>query len=148
MTHDDFQRIDHFIPDEFARLGGYEHIDFEVVKLADQIREDYGRPLIVTRAFTEPEANADGGGVKQSRHLTGQALDLVTTRPDRAHYCQLVMSALRFWCGALGVYDDGHIHIDIRSGARGSRWIVIDETTYQWTYDNLKTVIDRSLRYS
>lgn len=41
----------------------------------DQLRELYGKPLIVASGYRTPERNAQVGGVKNSSHLLGYAVD-------------------------------------------------------------------------
>tara|TARA_R110002020_G_scaffold37893_1_gene114466 strand:+ start:2038 stop:2511 length:474 start_codon:yes stop_codon:yes gene_type:complete len=144
MTLGDFKTIRHFTADEFEHVGGYEHVDEAVVRLADRIRHAYGRPLILKSAYRAPASNTDTGGAYKSQHLVGKALDLSPTHPDRAHYGALVMAALKHWCGGFGAYDDGHIHIDVRDTVVGARWIGLEGVSYGWTWDNLEQVIGRA----
>lgn len=137
MVLEDFRLIDNFTPKEFEKVGGYEHVDAHIVHLADQVRNEYGRPLVLTSAYRE----GDSG-----EHGPGKALDLKVLRRDREHYHMLLMACFRFRCGGLGVYDTWRIHIDNRSGNIGARWIEIDHVEYAWTFDNLRTCIDRAQR--
>lgn len=41
----------------------------------DAVRELYGKPLIVASGYRTPERNAQVGGVKNSSHLLGYAVD-------------------------------------------------------------------------
>lgn len=41
----------------------------------DDLREVYGKPLIVASGYRTPERNAQVGGVKNSSHLLGYAVD-------------------------------------------------------------------------
>lgn len=41
----------------------------------DKLRELYGKPLIVASGYRTPERNAQVGGVKNSSHLLGYAVD-------------------------------------------------------------------------
>ena len=45
-------------------------------EVLEPARKIYGRPIIVTSGYRCPKLNALVGGVKTSRHLTGQAADL------------------------------------------------------------------------
>ena len=128
MTIDDFRDIEYFTPGEFDHLGGYENVDASVVRLADSIRLMYERPLFITSAYRKGDTGQHGRGL---------ALDLAPTHPDKAHYPELVTAAFRVRCGGLGIYDDDHIHIDIRAGAIGSRWVVIDKESIPWTWANI-----------
>lgn len=145
MTSKDFTTVRHFSAGEFEHVGGYRLIDVDVVHLADRIRHAYGRPLIITSAYREPEKNTDTLGAAKSQHMFGMALDLKPVRLDRAYYGGLVMAAMRHWCAGFGVYDDGHIHIDVRPTIVGARWISIEGTQYAWSYHNLGQAIDHAI---
>ena len=41
----------------------------------DALREAYGKPLVVASGYRTPERNAQVGGVKNSSHLLGYAVD-------------------------------------------------------------------------
>ena len=78
----DFDKIKHFTRAEFAckcgkYCGGYPtEMKQVVVDAADRIREHFGRPVIVSSGVRCPQHNADVGGVSNSRHLYGKAMDI------------------------------------------------------------------------
>lgn len=55
-----------------------DHLIEMVDNLLDPARESYGRPLIVTSGYRSEELNKVVGGVKNSAHLIGYAVDLVS----------------------------------------------------------------------
>nr|DAG24911.1 MAG TPA: peptidase [Caudoviricetes sp.] len=95
----------------------------ETVRLADEIRRRAGVPLNVNSGVRCTRHNADVGGVWNSLHLTGQAIDLapiggnisVARLQEIAEQVQAENMPGR---GGLGRYDWG-VHID--NGKR-SRW--------------------------
>lgn len=95
----------------------------ETVRLADEIRRRAGVPLNVNSGVRCKQHNADVGGVWNSLHLTGQAIDLApiggnisTTRlQEIAEQVQAEKMPNR---GGLGRYDWG-VHID---NGKYSRW--------------------------
>lgn len=135
MTRGDFKTKRYFSPGEFDHLGGYEHVSDAAVVWADRVRHEYGRPLIITSAYREGDTG---------QHACGNALDLAPTHPDRTHYGELVVAAFRIWCGGFGVYDDGHIHGDVRDTVIGARWVTIEGTEYPWTWDNMEQAVHLS----
>lgn len=87
---------------------------------AEALRHQMGdRPLVVTSGFRDPSCNASVGGASNSRHLTGNALDVVPT--SGATLCGIARQARYSGWGTIlgpGYPDHGdHIHLD-----NGSRW--------------------------
>lgn len=70
--------IKHFKKSEFTcKCGcGLNNIQLDVVKIADEVREHFGNPAIVTSGTRCPKHNAEVGGVANSRHLAGKAIDM------------------------------------------------------------------------
>ena len=70
--------IKHFKKSEFTcKCGcGLNNIQLEVVKIADEVREHFGNPAIVTSGTRCSKHNAEVGGVANSRHLKGKAIDM------------------------------------------------------------------------
>lgn len=95
----------------------------ETVRLADEIRRRAGVPLNVNSGVRCKQHNADVGGVWNSLHLTGQAIDLapiggnisVARLQEIAEQVQAERMPNR---GGLGRYDWG-VHID---NGKYSRW--------------------------
>ena len=95
----------------------------ETVRLADEIRRRAGVPLKVNSGVRCKQHNADAGGVWNSLHLTGQAIDLapiggnisVARLQEIAEQVQAEKMPNR---GGLGRYDWG-VHID---NGKYSRW--------------------------
>lgn len=80
-----FKGIKHWSPEEFrCRCGEYHEPycdgfpvlpDRTLLELADDIREQFGKPAHRSSAIRCTQHNADEGGVANSRHLSGKALD-------------------------------------------------------------------------
>lgn len=95
----------------------------ETVRMADEIRRRAGVPLNVNSGVRCKQHNADVGGVWNSLHLTGQAIDLapiggnisVARLQEIAEQVQAEKMPNR---GGLGRYDWG-VHID---NGKYSRW--------------------------
>lgn len=70
--------IKHFKKSEFTcKCGcGLNNIQLEVVKIADEVREHFGNPAIVTSGSRCSKHNTEVGGVANSRHLKGKAIDM------------------------------------------------------------------------
>lgn len=52
-----------------------ENLDFTMTRL-DEIREAYGKPIIINSGYRSKELNEAVGGVKTSYHTTGLAVDI------------------------------------------------------------------------
>lgn len=70
--------IKYFKKSEFTcKCGcGLNNIQLEVVKIADEVREHFGSPAIVTSGTRCKKHNKEVGGVSNSRHLKGKAIDM------------------------------------------------------------------------
>lgn len=75
-----WEEIEFFRREEFAckcgRCGGYPaEMDKTVVQTADRVRKHFGSPAIVSSGLRCKTHNANVGGVANSRHLSGKAVD-------------------------------------------------------------------------
>ena len=70
--------IKHFKQSEFTcKCGcGLNNMNLTVVKIADKVREYFGSPAIVTSGSRCEKHNKEVGGVSNSRHLQGKAIDM------------------------------------------------------------------------
>lgn len=122
--------IQYFTREEFrCQCGGKYCNGFpaepveETVRLADEIRRRAGVPLNVNSGLRCTRHNADVGGVWNSLHLTGQAIDLapiggnipISRLQEIADQVQTEKMPNR---GGLGRYDWG-VHVD---NGKYSRW--------------------------
>lgn len=81
----------------------------------DKLRELYGKPLIVASAMRTPERNAQVGGVKNSSHLQGYAIDWKNIAPQPSEWDTELIKFLdaawdagfrRFGIMATGIHTD------------------------------------------
>lgn len=71
-----FHREDAYIGCPCGACGGFPAEPREkLMRLADRVRSAAGKPMIPTSTLRCPAHNAAVGGVSNSRHLTGQAMD-------------------------------------------------------------------------
>lgn len=112
-----------------ARIPTTHEAQANIFKLAlelDKIREAWGSPIIVTSGYRPPSVNARVGGVRNSRHIFGDAADISPTYNLSGFQTWLDAR----WFGALGYgARKGFVHIDMRNnkgfntgGAKGTRW--------------------------
>lgn len=90
-------------------------------QLADAIREEIGRPIVVLSGYRSPAHNRAIGGADASRHMWFQALDLTCRNVPPAELFRAAEKRAkwaRLQCG-IGRYEWG-IHID--TGWHDRRW--------------------------
>ena len=92
----------------------------ETVRMADEIRRRAGVPLNVNSGLRCKQHNAEVGGVSNSLHTTGQAVDLGgKISPAKLHEIAAQVQAEKIpGKGGLGLYSWG-VHIDT---GKYSRW--------------------------
>lgn len=94
-------------------------MDVRLLELLDQLREIVGVPLYVSSGFRCEVHNRNVGGVSNSQHLYGIAVDLLV--PEG-----FTVDELADWCEYVGFdgigryYDEGFVHVDTRGSK--ARW--------------------------
>ena len=91
-----------------------------IAKLAQQARDRIGRPFLITSWYRPPDINRRVGGVSNSRHIVGDAIDFYC---DGLTGNQLYWFLDPWWPGGLGRYASFPYlsHIDARSYR--ARWV-------------------------
>lgn len=84
VEEDFWSSIRHFTREEFrCRCGGKycsgfpAEPDRTLVELIDQVRGDFDAPAIISSGLRCSRHNLDSGGVSNSRHLSGRAVDFM-----------------------------------------------------------------------
>ena len=98
-----------------------------LISALDKIREQYGKPIIVTSGYRCPELNKAVGGVNSSQHVKGEAADLVGRNDNET---RKIFETAK----ALGNFDQllyeknskGSIWVHISYKASGNRTMCID----------------------
>lgn len=100
-----------------------------IIKEADKIREAWGKPIGISSGYRPAPINKKIGGVPNSRHVVGDALDIYPIGGDAIAFEKWLDSK---WYGALGYGQAARrnfTHIDTRNnkgfesgGSKGSRW--------------------------
>jgi len=114
LTESDFDQIQYFSAGE---LGAWWNLEADLIFRADTMRRQLGVPLIVTSAWRDIAGNQAAGGVENSYHLEGRALDL---QPRGANIYSAYLAAEAAGFSGIGVYDS-HVHVDTRAVA-AARW--------------------------
>ena len=98
-----------------------------LISALDKIREQYGKPIIVTSGYRCPELNKAVGGANSSQHVKGEAADLVGRNDNET---RKIFETAK----ALGNFDQllyeknskGSIWVHISYKASGNRKMYID----------------------
>lgn len=82
----------------------------EFVTLLDKARGIAGVPFIITSGFRTPEQNKLVGGVEDSSHEIGLAVDLRIK--DSISGAKILLALVKVGFTRFGFYKDGHLHVD------------------------------------
>lgn len=93
----------------FSDKEVYGLIDDLCFKL-DRARELFGAPIIITSGYRTPQQNEQVGGVQDSSHTTGRAVDIRCADPEMQK--RLIWSLTIAGFRRMGAYDK-HIHVDV-----------------------------------
>lgn len=94
-----------------GRCGGFPaEPDRKLVKLADQVREHFASPALPSSGVRCPEHNREVGGVWNSFHLTGKALDFRIQGRAAAEVLSYVKTLPVHYAYAI---DESFVHMDI-----------------------------------
>lgn len=82
-----------------------------LVEMLDKARGLAGIPFVITSGIRTEEHNESVGGVKDSAHLKGLAVDLLVK--DSVAGGKILIALVGAGFKRFGFYEDGHIHVDI-----------------------------------
>lgn len=107
----------------------------ELVETLQQIRDHFGKPVLISSAYRTPAYNISIGGSSRSQHCLGTAADIHINGVDPIRIALYVASLPYFQKhGGIGYYSraqvtGGFVHVDVRE--THSRWISKSGTAYQ-----------------
>lgn len=111
----DFTNIKHFKPSEFHYP---DRMDQRLVEMLDDLREQLGLPIELNSDFRLPDHNAAVGGVQDSQHLTGHAVD-IKLGPDGSYLYKILKLAFQIGFSGVGIKrktgQGGLLHLDNRA---------------------------------
>lgn len=85
-------------------------LDSRLIAMLNIAREAAGVPLVITSGFRTPDQNLAAGGVSDSSHESGLAVDIRSGEPEVAKKIAFGLGRAGF--KRLGIYDK-HFHVDI-----------------------------------
>jgi len=96
---------------EFAcRHCGLVRLEPVLLKRVQALRDVVGRPVVISSAYRCPVYNKKIGGAPQSKHMLGQAVDIVIKGMTPA---QVAQAAAKVGFTGIGIYRSGFTHVDI-----------------------------------
>ena len=115
---------EHFQPKEFASKDGrpspYPLVVQEgLYQLLEEIRDEFGKPIVVNSGYRSPEHNKNIGGAKNSYHVKGMAADIRPQHgPDFQRELKRLKQIANKKCyGGVGSYPT-FVHVDFGSWRR------------------------------
>ena len=114
---------DHFKVKEFKCNDGSNKIliDQKLVALLEDLREHFGKPVIITSAYRTTTYNSQIGGATDSYHTKGMAADIYIRGVNPLEIAKYAES---IGCKGIGLYGD-FVHVDTRTSK--SYWKTADE---------------------
>ena len=96
-------------------------LDAELMSKLDTARHVSGVPFFITSGKRTADSNTSAGGVEDSSHLKGLAVDLRVTGDDTRYL--MVKGLLAAGFTRIGLYSS-HIHVDLDSEKNAERlWV-------------------------
>lgn len=100
-------------------------------KLLQPLRDLYGKPLMVTSGYRNPQLNKLVGGVPTSQHTKGEAADLMPSGNDPRNLMNLLINSNLDWDQAI-LYEDGRnrfLHVSYTSSRKNRKMILYSKGT-------------------
>ena len=92
------------------------NLDTELPDKLQKLREELGWALHINSAYRCNEHNKEVGGVDNSQHKLGRAVDISTEGWSGYARYQLVNESMKLGFRGIGIYEN-FIHIDLRTGS-------------------------------
>lgn len=117
-TDGNIQIAKHFKVKEFACKDGSQivFIDRYLVSTLDILRNQIGKPIIITSGYRTPDWNKKCNGAKYSYHMRGMAADIRVNDMSAKELAKKLNEVIPDGCGII-VYDNW-VHFDVRSGKK------------------------------
>lgn len=95
---------------------GSTKIDDKLVNFVQKIRTHFNQPVTINSGYRCPTHNKNVGGVSNSRHVKGEAADIVVKNVSPAEVAKYAESIGVLGIGLYNTDKDGHfVHIDTRT---------------------------------
>jgi zinc D-Ala-D-Ala carboxypeptidase len=112
---------EHFSKREFScRCCGHLVISGRLLLALEHLRELVGLPIKVHDGYRCASHNEQAGGVTDSEHTRGTAVDLEIPGLSLQEMYAYALEVPEFANGGIGAYDGNFLHLDVRG--RAARW--------------------------
>lgn len=116
-------KLNYFKVEEFNQPNfpeSWRKMDLNLLMLLDKIRHRAGIPFKINSAYRSPEYNKKIGGVSNSAHCLGKAVDIAAT--DSKSRFLIIEAAIHFGIQRIGI-DKNFIHLDIKDEPIEVAWL-------------------------
>lgn len=121
----DWSKVEFFSKDEFnCRCCETSNISANLVLKLDLARELADTPFIITSGYRCPKHNREVGGVKDSAHVLGLAVDIAV--PDNIARLNILRGLIIAGFRRIGIGKD-FIHADIDKSKPNNLWLYGDK---------------------
>ena len=121
----DWNRIKYFRRNEFAcSCCGEIVVDEKLVLMLDLARELADVPFVITSGYRCPLHNEEVGGVKNSSHMLGLAVDISV--PDNVTRLKVIKGLIIAGFRRIGI-GKNFIHCDIDTSKTNNLWLYKDK---------------------
>jgi len=93
-----------------CKCCGAVDVNVELINRLDALREFYGKPLHITSGYRCSKHNAEVGGVNDSAHMHGIAVDVTAGSPEKYELLGVIFQTKLF--NRIGIAKN-FIHLDI-----------------------------------
>lgn len=97
---------------------GFDAVDIELLGVLEDVREHFGKPLVITSGNRCEAHNMAIGGADESKHIKGIAADIKVVETEPSAVYDYLESRYPDTYG-MGLYKSW-VHIDVRRGR--ARW--------------------------
>lgn len=98
---------------------GFDTVDAETLRVLEDVRKTFGKPVVITSGCRCPDYNQRIGGAKNSLHARGRAADIVVIDVAPAEVYAFLCAEYpdKYGFGSYATFT----HVDTRSGGP-ARW--------------------------
>lgn len=82
-----------------------------LLSILDNLREEFGKPIIINSFYRDSAHNLRVGGVKTSKHLRGAAVDITSSDFDSLY--QVVMHSVKYNWRVLSYIKRKFLHLEL-----------------------------------